>query len=317
MFNYFLFIKTLIGFSPRQLEGEVKAARFIISLLGKNKISYNIQRFKIKLPRVKNATLKADGELMECEACCYVSGKIFGKYNIISSLLPSTVCQNTPNINFNPKCPVISSGNHYFAPAVSVSHKTLGEILKAKDVQGEVVVDKVNHEAVNILAGNRKNPQHICFAHYDSIKKGALDNASSVSILMGAILSRPDTLKNTLYVFSACEELSYEKPIYHGYGYRIFEKRFYKLLQGAKKIIVLECVGDGEPKILQDPKMVEYGFPIINLSEFINKMFIITGNFDHCMTIYHSDLDDGRGIKKKYLLDTQICLNRFLEFKYN
>lgn len=310
MFNHLKFIKTLVSFSPRQLTGETKAARFLISFLEKNEISCAIQKFKVKLPLIKKAVLKADGEALECAGCCYVGGKISGKYNIFSSLLSSTVCQNEPNINFNPKCPVVSPGNHYFAPAFAVSHKSLAKILRAKDIQGQVVVDKVDHQAVNILVGNLENPRSICIAHYDGIKKGALDNASGVSILMGAILARPHTLQNTLYVFSACEELSYEKPVYRGYGYRIFEKKYLKILKGAQKIIILECVGDGPPKVLKDPKMIEYGFPIRNLKKLMPKIEVITGDFDHCMTIYHSDLDDGRGMKKKFLVETQKILLR-------
>ena len=72
---------------------------------------------------------------------------------------------------------------------------------------------------------------------------------------------------------------------------------------------------DGKAKMLRDSKMVKYGFTIKDLGKLMNKILIITGDFDHCMTIYHSDLDDGRGIKKKYLLDTQNCLSRLIQLK--
>lgn len=310
MFDHLAVIKTLVSFSPRQLGGETKAAHFIVSFLKKRKVPFITQQFRIKLPVMRKGSLRADGNLLEAEPCCYVGGEILGKDHILSSLLPSTVCQNEPNINFNPKCPAVSPGNHYFAPAFAVSHRSLVKILKAQNVQGKVLVDPVDHQATNILAGNHKNPHRICIAHYDSIKKGALDNASGVSVLMGAILARPDTLENTLYVFSACEELSYEKPIYRGYGYRIFEKGYLKILQRAQKIIILECVGDGPPKVLRDPKMVEYGFPICNLKKLMSKIEIITGDFDHCMSVYHSDLDDGRGIRKRHLDNTKRILLR-------
>ena len=308
MFNYFKFIQTLVSFSPRQFFGETKTAHFIISLLEKYQVPFYLQRFSLQLPLIKKAVLKADGKILACAGCCYVGGKIIGKDKIISSLLSSIICQTESNINFNPKCPAVSPGNHYFAPAVAVTHKGLVKILKAKDVQGKVIVRSVRHQAANILVGNQKNPRYVCFAHYDSIKKGALDNASGVSVLMGTILASPCTLKNTLYVFSACEELSYEKPIYRGYGYRIFEKQYHHLLKQVKKVIVLECVGDGPVQILDDPKMIELGFPIKDLTKLMDKIRVVTGDFEHCMTIYHSDLDDGRGLKKKFLQETQSAL---------
>lgn len=308
-FNHLLFIKTLLNFSPRQLKGEKKAAEFIISFLKKNNIDYTLQKFRLKLPKVKKNDLKADGEKLEAESCSFVSGKISAKDKIISSLLSSLICQNEANINFNPQCPAVSCANHYFAPAVAVTHRTLFKILKAKEIKAEVIVDKVKHQAKNILVGNQKNPQSICFAHYDSVKKGALDNASSVSVLAAAILKRPQLLKNTLYVFSACEELSYEKPIYRAYGYRVFEKKYSDVLSRAKKIIVLECVGDGKPNVIANKSPLLYlGFSIKNFSKLQNKIRIITGDFNHCLTIYHSDLDDGRGLKKKYLIAAEKAL---------
>lgn len=307
-FDYLSFIKTLVSFSPRQIEGEKKAAKFMISLLEKRGVSYTLQKFNLKLPLVKKAVLRADGEELECDACSFVSGKITGKDRIISSLLSSLVCQNDTNINFNPKCPKVSCANHYFAPAVAVTHEGLKKIIEAKEVKGEIIIRKVNHEAVNILVGNKENPKNICIAHYDSIKKGAIDNASGVSLLMAAILEKPEILKNTLYVFSACEELSYEKPIYRAYGYRVFEKKYHKILNQAKKIIIIDCVGDGKVNILNDPHMSYLCFSIRNFKKLQKKVKVITGDFEHCMSIYHSDLDDGRGLKKEYLLEAQRAL---------
>lgn len=300
-FDPILFINELIQFSPRQLKGETKAALFIISLLKKNKIPYFLQKFDVKIPIVKKAILRTDKKEIECDGCCFIGGEISNKEYIISSLLPSKICQNNANLNFNPKCSTISNSNYYFAPAISITHKGLFEILKARNIKGKVDVVPTNHKAINILVGNKKNPKFICFAHYDSIKKGAIDNASGVALLMNIILSKHDELKNTLYVFSASEELSYDKPVYWGYGFRVFEKEYYQLFKKAKKIIVIDSIGNGQTVILNDLEMVKLGFPIKNIKKLAKKIILITGDFEQLMTVYHSDIDDGRGIKKEYL----------------
>lgn len=309
-FNPISFINTLIQFSPRQLKGETKAALFIISLLEKNKVPYFLQEFNIKIPVVKKVTLKADKKEIECDGCCFVSGEISDKEYIISSSFPSIICQNNANLNFNPKCSTISNNNYYFAPAISITHKSLFEILKAKNIKGRVDVVPTNHKAINILVGNKKNPKFICFAHYDSIKKGAIDNASGVALLMDIILSNPDKLKNTLYVFSASEELSYDKPIYWGHGFRVFEKEYYQLLKKVEKIIVIDSIGNGQTVVLNDMEIIKLGFPIKNMKKLAKKIILITGDFEQLMTVYHSDIDDGRGIKKKYLDEAYSILLR-------
>lgn len=300
-FTTLAFIKKLLTFSPRQFEGETKTAEYIMSVLDSYNILYKLQYFTVKLPYIKKANLYIDGKPAKAEGCCFVSGNINNKDKIISSLLSSRICQNDANINFNPKCPKISKSNHYFAPALSVTHKTLAAILKAKKIIGRVVIRPIQHKSVNILVGNFKNPKYICFAHYDSIKKGAIDNASGVAIMMEVLLTKPETLKNTLYNFSANEELSYDRPIYYGHGYRVFEKKYHKQLTLAKKIIIIECVGNGKPIFLKSYNILKMGFPIVNLKKWQKKIKILTANFEHLMTVYHSDLDDGRGIKSLYL----------------
>jgi len=307
-FDYLEFIKKILEFSPRQLEGEIKTSNFIKYFLKKNNIKYFKQIFTTEIPLVKKKSLTVDGVSIDCEASCFISGDISDKSVILSSLIPSAVCQNTANINFNPKCPSISCSNYYFAPAISVTHKGLLKILQGTKIKGEIKVDLVKHKIDNILVGNMNNPEYICFAHYDSIKMGAIDNASGVSLLMSVILNNPKTLKNTLFVFSANEELSYDKPIYWGHGFRVFEKKYYNLLAKAKKIIVVDSIGNSSPVILDDSKMIKLGFPINNAKKFIKKIIFIAGDFNHLMSVYHSDLDDGRGIKVKYLKETEKLL---------
>jgi len=300
-FDPILFINALVQFSPRQLKGETKAALFIISLLKKNKIAYFLQKFNVKIPVVKKVILKADKKEIKCDGCCFIGGEISNKEYIISSLLPSEICQNDANINFNPKCLTVSNSNYYFAPAVSIAHKSLFKILKAKNIKGRVDIMPINHKAINILVGNKKNPKFVCFAHYDSIKKGAIDNASGVALLMNIILSNSNKLKDTLFIFSASEELSYNKPVYWGYGFRVFEKEYYQLFKKAKKIIVVDSVGNGKTVILNNLEMIKLGFPIKNIKKLAKKTVLITGDFEQLMTVYHSDIDDGRGIEEKYL----------------
>lgn len=312
-FDYLKFIKNLLEFSPRQLKGERETSKFLKSFLKKNNIKYFKQVFTTEIPLVKKKVLKVDGMNIDCEASCFIGGDIFDKSVILSSLIPSAVCQNTANINFNPKCSSISCSNYYFAPAVSVTHKGLLKILQGNKIKGKVEVDLIKHEIDNILVGNIINPEYICFAHYDSIKMGAIDNASGVSLLMSVVLNNSNFLKNTLFVFSANEELSYDKPIYWGHGFRVFEKKYHNLLVKAKKIIIVDSIGNSSPVVLNNPKMIKLGFPINNIKKFIQKIIFIAGSFEHLMSVYHSNLDDGRGIKVKYLKETEEMLFKIIK----
>jgi hypothetical protein len=299
-FDYQKFIAKLVSFSPRQVEGEKKAGDFLISLLKKNVINFVLQKFSVEIPLTQRATLLVNGKKMKCEGCSFSSGKIKNNDVIISSLLSSSICQEIPNINFNPRCAGISLKNYYFVPALCVNYREISKVIGAKKVEGEVVVERVRHQSVNILVGNIKNPKTISFAHYDSIKKGAIDNASGVAILMKAILEKPEILKDNLLIFSGSEELSYDKPIYWGRGFRAFEKEYSLILNKAKKIIVVDCVGNACATVIKDLAIAKLAFPILNLNKVGKKVEIITADLDDLMQVYHSDLDDGRKITKKY-----------------
>jgi len=300
-FDIIKFIKNLLQLSPRQIENETKAANFIISVLKKHNIPYYLHYFSTKIPKTKKEFLIADKKKIPCRGCCFVSGETKNKDYLISSLIPSHFFIDKSNINFNPQCKGISLSNFYFAPALAISKKDLPYILKAKKVFGKVIVEPIKHKAVNILVGNKKNPKTICFAHYDSIEKGAIDNAAGVAVLMKAIILKPKTLENNLYVFSANEELSYEKPTYWGYGFRAFEKKFLNIMIKTKKIIVIDCPGNNKTNILEDDNLAYLAFPIKNKNKFKNKIKIITGDIEKLMNVYHSDLDDLSQIKEKYL----------------
>lgn len=307
-FNYKDFIKKITSFSPRQLEGEKKTADFLMQYLSKNKIVFKKQLFQNVVPKTIKNELIIDGKRIECSGCSFVGGEINDKSVMISSLLPSIFFQNESNINFNPKCKGISNSNFYFAPSLAVSHDGLKKVLSGKNIKGEILVEPKKYKAINILVGNSKNPKNICFAHYDSIKTGAIDNASGVSLLMGIIIKYKKFLEDNLFVFSAAEELSYEKPIYWGRGYRLFEKSYGNLFKKAKNICVIDCIGNGKPKLYDDLKLKKMGFPVKNLKNISKKVEILSADFEHLMSVYHSELDDGRGIKNSYLIEAEKIL---------
>jgi hypothetical protein len=304
-FDYLNFIKTLVSFSPRQLEGEKKAANFIVDFLKKNKIQYHLDYFFTFVPKIEKAILKVDNRFIPCQGCSFIGGEIKDKDYILSSLIPSRFFIDKPNINFNPKCSDISLSNFYFAPAVAVVPKSLLLILKAKKVYGKVKVRKIKHKAVNILVGNINNPKTIIFAHYDSINTGAVDNASGVAVIISMIMES-SLLNENLFVFSANEELSYDFPTYWGHGFRVFEERYYKILYKAEKILVVDCVGHSRVKIFKDETFVNLAFPINNLKKLKNKILVFSGeDLNNLFRIYHSNLDLPKEINLKFLQETK------------
>jgi Iap family predicted aminopeptidase len=312
-FDKISFIKGLLGFSPRQGKNEVKAAKFIISFLDKSGVDYLIQKFDTKVPLIKEAKLMADGKKIECKGCSFVSGKIENKDYLISNLTPSSCFLEYPNINFNPKCKVISLDNFYFAPSVTIKTNDLSKVAKAKKVKGEVKVEEFVYESANILVGNVKNPKNILFAHYDSVEKGATDNGSGVAVLMDLILSYPGTMEDNLYIFSGNEELSYDKPTYWGHGFRVFEKEYDFAMAGAVNIMAVDCVGNGKTNVSHDKHLIKLAFPINNLDKWSDKISVVFGDFDRLMSVYHSNNDDISELKGVYLDEAVKLLN--LKFK--
>lgn len=296
-------VKKLVSFSPRQLKGEDLARDFILEMLKNKKVDFKLQEFKVSIPVCEKYALKADGENIKCLPTSFKSGKIVGKENIISSLVFSFDSEETPNINFNPCCSGISLLNFYFSPSLAIAPRELGKIIKANEVNGFVKVKKIDHFSSNIIIGNLKSPKTVVFAHYDSIGKGAVDNASGVSAVMKAIFSKPKKLKNTLYVFSGAEELSYDRPIYWGCGFRVFEKKYKSVLEKARKIIVVDGVGSGKTNIRRDREMIYLTFPVRNMERWKNKIFVLQGDFDKIKKVIHSEKDDINQVENIYLDD--------------
>lgn len=297
------FLIDLVSLGERQGETEKLAAEKIITVLEKNSVPYSTQKFSTFIPNYKKAELFADGKKIPIKPTSFVSGKIKNKNAIISSLISSQRFIEDSNINFNPCCKTFSRSNHYFAPSVAVKPKDLKKICDAKKVTGEVVVQKQKHRSKNILVGNVKNPNNILFCHYDSIGPGAVDNASGTAVLLELILSYPETLKNNLYVIAGNEELSYDKPLYWGFGYRVFEKRYPLLLKNAKQIFCVDCVGNGKTVFDQSIGIVRLGLPIKNLKKYISKTYAVYGDFGKLMEVYHGDNDTLDKLEDRYLKD--------------
>ena len=301
MKNFIETIQEIISFSPRQLEGESKTAKYLITILRDAHIPCTTEEFIVGIPLVGKTELIVDGEPISCEGSCFESGEIRDKDCIISSLYFDAKPERSANINFNPQCATISLPVYYQVPAIAVMPETLHKILRAENVHGKIDVARVDHRSINILVGNSINPKNICFAHYDSIKMGAIDNASGVVVMMHIIENHPESLKDTLYVFAANEELSYDKDIYWGHGYREFEKEHESIMMQAQQIIVIDSVGNGIARRINNKEMLKIGFPIVHGEEWYEKIFFIAGDFAHLMTVYHSDDDDGRGMTEGYM----------------
>lgn len=309
------FVRELSALGHRQLETETRAAEMILSILDAASVSYTTQKFYVKIPLFKKAELIADGKSIPAIATSFVSGKITNKRSVISSLISSQRFISDTNINFNPCCKVISRSNHYFAPSLAIAPKDLTKIFRAKKIVGEVVVVPTNHQSMNIIVGNKRNPRTILFCHYDSIGPGATDNAAGTAVLLSLILERPDLLNDHLFVIAGNEELSYDKPLYWGHGYRVFEKKYKSAMRKAKKLYAVDCVGDGKTVVDGDVATVRLGFPISNLKAWKNKCYLVYGSFDALMTVYHSDLDLPKTLKQTYLLDSVRTLVKLLKIK--
>ncbi len=311
-FNPLQFIKKLSAIYHRQCKQETRALQYIMRILYEYEILFTKESFETYIPKFISATLRADGQYIPAIPTSFVSGTITSKYNIISSLISSQRFIEDSNINFNPHCRSISRSNHYFAPSLAVEPKYLKVICDAKKILGKVKVKKIPHTSRNILVGNVKNPQNILFAHYDSIGPGAVDDASGIALFIKVILENPKTLENTLFVLAGNEELSYDKPLYWGHGYRAFEKKHYKLLKNAKLILAVDCIGNTKPVLYKNEKIVKLGLPLKNLKQWIQKTHMLSCEMDALMEIYHSDVDTWEKIKIRYFDEAFEKLNEIL-----
>lgn len=301
-FNVKKFIEELTSLGERQLDKEVEAKEMIISYLNKAGYTYNVQNYTTFIPSGLSH-LHADGSTIESKPTSFVGGNV-DTGNIISSLTSSQSFLFTSNINFNPSCKVISKNNHYFAPSLAVAKSDVCILLEASDIEARVEIEKRRHNSANILAGNIDNPTTIVFTHYDSIETGAIDNASGVALTLLLVHEHPDLLGTTLFVIAGNEELSYDEPIYWGHGYRVFEEMYEDLLKQAKKVFVLDSLGQGETFFTQEKSLVTLGFPLKNLDTYLDKTRMVHGDINELMKVYHSTEDQSHLISTEEIRKT-------------
>lgn len=283
-------IEKICSLDSRIGESEAGCRQLLADIVNDSGVACTIQEFESKRPNFIDYSLTADGEPVECLPVGLKSGEITGSYNLISSLTSSQNFIDTPNINFNPRSDAICQCNFYFAPALAISRRDVPKVMYANDVRGSLNVEPVAYTTANILVGNTTNPASIVFAHYDAYFQGATDNASGVAVAVSLLLEQPQILQETLFVFAGNEELSYDYPVYWGRCFREFARKNKKLLDGCERVIVVDSVGDGEPVVESDPKLLSLAFPVGDL-EIIAKSCVLTGDFDSLMTVYHSAAD--------------------------
>ncbi|MBU1783283.1 M28 family peptidase [Patescibacteria group bacterium] len=301
-FDLMKFTEKVCSFAPRLGKNEQLTADFLIKTLSDNRIEHYSQQFEATIPDWKKADLFADGKKIECKNTSLVSGKIFGKENIVSSFPDIDEAKTKYNINFSPFANVICTADFYQHPSVAVKYSDLSKIFKAKKVSGEVIVKRLTYNSQNILVGNRKNPHYLVFAHYDCIGNGgAVDNASGVATAMFTIINHPELLVNTLFIFSGCEEIAYDDYKISGVGFRKFEQTFSSLLKKSKRIYVLDGVGNGNPHFTQNSDLLDITLQIKMLKSIQTKVFLMQGNVDKIMDVYHSDIDTIDQLKETYL----------------
>jgi hypothetical protein len=297
-------ITQLTDLGERQGPVTLLASQILTRQLERNQIPYVIESLETFLP-VASSKLLVDGELIDSLPTSFIGGTIESKEALVSSLIPTRYLIDVPNINFNPRSVALSRPNFYFAPSLAVRRQEIEKILAATTISGEVTVKKTLFSLPQILVGNRENPSTIIFSHYDSIGPGAIDNASGTIVCLDLLTKNPSLLTTTLFVFDPNEELSYDFPTYWGHGYRVFESRYKDLLESTAKIIVVDCVGNGEPQIISDPKIVNLAFPVASLASLLSKTVTIGGDIDTMMEVYQGDTDLPSLLSEEMLIKTR------------
>lgn len=305
MDNVLDYVRCIIEPMERQGSAVFEVQKYICSVLEAHKIPYKLNPFTAEIPRTRTAFLRADEEIIPCEGCGLESGEINSDSPLVTSPTPVDILLMKPLIAFNPECEAISRGEYFFAPALAISRKYADKVRRASRIVGRVDVEKKQYEFSHILVGNAVNPQNIVFAHYDSISKGAFDNASGVATVLHTIVQNPTLLSSTLFVFDPCEELSFERPTYWGYGFRIFEEKYYSILQGAQKIIPVDGVGNGPVQHDANPEILHLAFPLKNSKALGAKISTLYADISMLPSIYHSSIDTIENLKEEWLLDAK------------
>lgn len=297
-------ITELTAINERQLEGEVQARKLLENFLHTNGIEYTTDEYTTYIPKYNDWGLSVDGKTIECLPCGYISGEINSKSTILSSTISSQKNLYDSNINFNPYCSEISRSNFYFAPALAISRSDVQAVVEADKVQGFLEVDKVKHISANLLFGNITNPKRVIFTHYDSVGRGAVDNASGTALTLDVAIQNPAWLDETLFAVCGNEEMSYDEGIYWGHGYREFAEKYKEILETVEAIYVLDSLGHSAPQIISDVSTMTLAFPVDNIDELAYKTRVIAGDLGKLMKFYHADNDKAENIIDSYYFDT-------------
>ena len=319
----------LCRFSPRQLEGEKRTATCLKQMLVAAGIQHDIQRYRLQIPFILSAELFVNGERHvppQIEGSAFVSGDILPDSPIIDSRGPSADgnAYGRSILACNPDCPAPSQANFYRVPAIAISPALRAMIEENQaNFTGRVDVEMYEHISENILVGNAKDPRSIVLTHYDSIKRGALDNASGVAVVMACMLRYRERLSETLFALCGSEELSHDEPFYGGYGYRVAEDALASAFELAESIHVVDSVGNRPPKVIEEREdnssddQALFNIALLAASplrhrERWRKKIRIYGGDDipqGMFTVYHSDLDDGSLLHDAFLEQTLSALN--------
>jgi hypothetical protein len=310
--DYQNIIKTLAGMGERQFAAEHQARAYVEDILTTANIVFAVQEYETYIPKYHSWSLQADGEVIESLPCGLVSGEIKNADVLLSSLISSQKNFYDANINFNPRCEVISRSNHYMAPALAVRASDVRKILQAKTVEGCLEVEKTVHTSANILVGNTVNPKTLIVSHYDSISSGAVDNASGIALSLKLIIESPELLGSTLFILCGNEELSYDETIYWGHGYREFESAYPSIIQDVQKILVLDSFGYSPSELITDIAVVRLAFPIKSIENHIEKIVLLSGSYEALMAFYHAENDQTEKIKEEYFSETEQIVRRLL-----
>lgn len=319
-------IDEVCQFSPRQGEGETQTSEYIMRFFKQEGIPFNIEEYETVIPVIHSARLELENSLYkspDVEGCSLVGGFIGGSAGMADSICPSPYVYEdyTSLITHNPYSTAASPATFFRIPAIAVAKHIHEKILVMKQrgkasFRGSVQVEKQSHTGRNILIGNVDNPKTICLTHYDSINRGALDNASGVAVVQHAIAHMREDMQDVLFAMCGTEELSYDE-LYWGNGYRALEKSMPHLFENADKIVVVDSVGSAAPTATADAKTCHAAIPLHNFRDVQEKIRVIIGDIDGkngLFSVYHSWDDDGRNLSEEHLENTRdmlIEMNRF------
>jgi hypothetical protein len=281
-------------------KNEILATDILIDILVKDlKISeIKIQEFTNYVPVNLESRLEVKSKVLEALPICFYSGNINNQnIKIIEYDEENSFEENY--IAYNKKCKAISRHTFFKNASFAINRKNAKFVKNNIDyVKGFVEIQKFQYVSRNLLIGNTDNPQNVLFCHLDTVENGFIDNLSGVLCMLMLLIKDKKLLNKNLFVFSGNEELSYDFPIYWGYGYRKFEEEYFYLLEQSKKILILDCIGQTNLKIYKENiDILQLGFPIKNLKSLVNKTYMFSGNLNSLMKIYHSVIDTIDNIK--------------------